>query len=39
MPYALAKLEYNEDTFLWNFIPLAEGYNGGMQFLAREVFN
>ena len=33
------KLEYNEDTFLWNFIPLAEGYNGGMQFLAREVFN
>lgn len=33
------KLEYNEDTFLWNFVPLAEGYNGGMQFLAREVFN
>ncbi len=34
-----AKLEYNEDTFLWTFIPLAEGYNGGMQYLAREVFD
>lgn len=33
------KLEYNEDTFLWNFIPMDEAYNGGMQFLAREVFN
>lgn len=34
-----AKLEFNEDTLQWNFIPLADGYNGGLQFLAREVFN
>ena len=34
-----ARLEYDENTFLWNFVPLADGYNGGMQFLAREVFN
>ena len=33
------KLEYNEVTFLWSFVPLADGYNGGMQYLASEVFN
>ena len=32
-------LEYNDETFLWNFVPLAEGYNGGMEYLAREVYN
>ena len=32
-------LEYDEDTFLWNFVPLADGYKGGMLYLAREVYN
>lgn len=34
-----ARMEFNEETFLWNFIPMGEGYNGGIQFLATEVFN
>lgn len=33
------KLEFDQSSYIWNFIPLAEGYNGGMEFLAREVFN
>lgn len=33
------KLEFDQDSYIWNFIPMAEGYNGGMEFLAREIFN
>lgn len=33
-----AKLEYNEHTLQWSVVPLADGYNGGIQFLAMEVF-
>lgn len=32
-------LEYDENSFIWNFIPMADGYNGGMEYLAREIFN
>lgn len=32
-------LEYDDHSFLWNFIPMADGYNGGMEYLAREVFD
>ena len=34
-----ARMDFNEDTYLWNFVPLEESYNGGIQFLATEVFN
>lgn len=33
------RMEFDNHTFLWNFTPMAEGYNGGMEYLAREVFN
>ena len=33
------KMEFNDETFLWNFTPMAEGYNGGMKHLATEIFN
>lgn len=33
------RLEYDENSYLWNFVPMAESYNGGMQYLAREVYN
>ena len=33
------KLEWDQKAFVWKFIPLAEGYNGGMEYLAREVFD
>lgn len=35
----LAKLVYDEDSFMWNFIPMADAHKGGMQYLATEVFN
>ena len=37
----LCKLEYDPNSWVWNFIALAEeedGFRGGMKFLAREVF-
>ena len=33
------KMEFNEDTFLWNFVPMDDSYNGGLQYLAREIYN
>ena len=33
------KLEFNQDTFIWIFAPMADGYKGGMEYLAREVFD
>jgi stress response protein SCP2 len=35
----VARLDYDTKSMLWNFVPMSEGYNGGMQFLATEVFN
>lgn len=37
----LCKLAYDEDEWTWDFVALAEsqdGYTGGIQFLARDVF-
>lgn len=33
------RMDFNEETFMWTFIPMEESYNGGMQHLAREVYN
>lgn len=33
------RMEYNSDTMMWNFVPMDDSYNGGMQYLATEVFN
>ena len=33
------KMVYNPNTFMWNFVPMAAGYNGGMFHLANEVFS
>ncbi len=30
---------YNSQEMLWSFEPMAEGYKGGMMYLAREVYN
>ncbi len=32
------RMAYNEETIMWQFEPMADGYNGGMEFLATEVF-
>lgn len=34
-----AKMDFNTMTMMWNFTPLADGYKGGMQYLATEVFD
>ena len=34
----LGKLVYGDD-WMWSFVPMADGYNGGMQKLAIDVFN
>lgn len=34
-----ARMDFNEDTYLWNFVPMEESYNGGLEFLATEVYN
>ena len=34
----LGKLVYGED-WMWSFVPMADGYNGGMQKLAIDVFD
>lgn len=33
------RMEYDSDTMMWNFVPMDDSYNGGMQYLATEVFN
>lgn len=33
------RMDFNNHTFLWNFVPMNEAYNGGMQYLATEVYN
>lgn len=33
------KVCFNEETMLWQFEPMAEANNGGMMYLATEVFN
>lgn len=33
------RMEFNHDTLLWNFVPMEDSYNGGMQYLACEVFD
>lgn len=33
------RMDYDPKTMLWNFIPMGDAYNGGMQYLATEVFN
>lgn len=32
------RMVYDEREMLWNFEPMAEAYNGGMEFLATEVY-
>lgn len=33
------KMEYDANSMLWSFVPMAEGYKGGMMYLATEVFD
>lgn len=33
------KMEYDKESMLWSFVPMADAYNGGMQYLATEIFN
>lgn len=33
------KMDFDDKTMLWNFIPLEDSYNGGMEYLATEVYN
>ena len=33
------KVTYDAEKMLWNFEPMADGYQGGMMYLATEVFN
>lgn len=33
------KAVYDSNTMLWSFEPMADGYTGGMMYLATEVFN
>lgn len=33
------KLEYNRNAMLWSFVPVGDGYKGGMMYLATEIFN
>ena len=33
------EVSYDESTMIWNFEPMADGYTGGMMYLATEVFN
>lgn len=35
----IGRMNYDPKTMLWNFIPMGDAYNGGMQYLATEVFN
>lgn len=33
------KMRFDQDNAIWSFLPMADGYKGGMEYLAREVFN
>lgn len=33
------RMDFDPKTMLWNFIPMEDSYNGGMQYLATEVYN
>ena len=33
------RMDFDTNTMLWNFIPMDESYNGGMQYLATEFYN
>jgi stress response protein SCP2 len=33
------RMDYDTKTMMWNFIPMGDAYNGGMQYLATEIFN
>lgn len=33
------KMEFDTKAMLWSFIPMADGYKGGMMYLATEVFD
>lgn len=33
------RMEFDNHTFLWNYQPMDEAYNGGMHYLATEVYN
>lgn len=34
----LGRMVYDENEMLWNFEPMADADNGGMEFLATEVY-
>lgn len=33
------RMDFDPKTMLWNFVPMDDSYNGGMQYLATEVYN
>lgn len=33
------RLDFNPESALWKFVPMADSYNGGMLYLATEVYN
>lgn len=33
------RMDFDSKTMLWNFVPMDDSYNGGMQYLATEVYN
>lgn len=33
------RMDFNSKNMLWNFVPMGDSYNGGMQYLATEVYN
>lgn len=33
------RMDYDTKSMMWNFVPMEDAYNGGMQYLATEVFN
>ena len=35
----IARLEFDDDSFLWTFVPTEDSFTGGMEYLARMVFN
>jgi|SRR5574344_1422182 stress response protein SCP2 len=35
----IGKMEFDEKSLLWSFVPMADGYKGGIQYLAQEVFD
>lgn len=35
----VGRMDFDEKSIMWRFTPMADAYNGGMQYLATEVFN